>query len=121
MNASPIEHVFAGIPVTDYQRAVAWYELLFGRPPDVVVRDDNESMWQLAEKAWLYIVRDSERAGKSIAAILVTDLESHLSALAGRGIKGFEMETVPGLYRKAVLSDADGNMITIGQNLQAPE
>ena len=42
-----IDHIFAGIAVADYHSALAWYERLLGRPPDVIVTDD-EAMWQVA-------------------------------------------------------------------------
>jgi len=29
-------HVFAGIPVSDYDAAVAWYEQLLGKPPNML-------------------------------------------------------------------------------------
>jgi hypothetical protein len=40
-----ISHVFAGIPVAGYDAALAWYERLLGRPPGVIVAE-NEAMWQ---------------------------------------------------------------------------
>ena len=40
-----VNHVFAGIPVADYDAALAWYERLLGRLPDVIVKE-NEVMWQ---------------------------------------------------------------------------
>lgn len=112
-----IEFVFAGVAVSDYHRALAWYELVFGRAPDVIVREDIEAMWQLRESAWMYIVVDGERAGKSLAAFLVSDLEQELAALSNRGVDVPEMEIAPGLYRKVVLTDPDGNSLTIGQSL----
>jgi hypothetical protein len=118
MSNAAVEFVFAGIAVTNYRRAVTWYAMLFGRPPDVVVRDDIESMWQIKEAAWVYIVQDSERAGKSLVTILVTDLEGHLRDLSDRGIEGWALESVPGLYCKASLTDMDGNTVAFGENLQ---
>jgi hypothetical protein len=38
-----INHVFAGIAVADYVSALVWYNRFFGRPPDVIVTE-NESM-----------------------------------------------------------------------------
>ena len=38
-----INHIFAGIPVADYDAALAWYERLLGRRADVIVTD-NEAM-----------------------------------------------------------------------------
>jgi hypothetical protein len=36
-----IEVLFAGVPVADFPAAVAWSGRLFGRPPDIVVNDEN--------------------------------------------------------------------------------
>lgn len=115
---SAIEYVFAGVAVGNYGSAAAWYALLFGRPPDVIVREGIEAMWQLKDAAWVYVVEDEMRAGKSAVTILVTDLERHLKELAERGIREWEFESVPGLYKKATLTDADGNTVAFGQNLQ---
>jgi hypothetical protein len=38
-----INHIFAGIAVADYDSALAWYTRFFGRPPDVIVAE-NESI-----------------------------------------------------------------------------
>ena len=55
-----INHVFAGIAVADYDSALAWYTRFFGRSPDVIVTE-NESMWQVAETGWIYLVGDANR------------------------------------------------------------
>lgn len=112
-----IDYVFAGIAVADYSNAIQWYERLFGRKPDVVVRDEIEAMWQLKDAAWVYVVRDLERAGTSLLTILVNDLDIFLQGLRERGIDDWILESVPGLYRKATLTDGDGNTVAFGQNL----
>lgn len=115
MKDPTIDHVFAGIPVKDFRKAIVWYTTLFGRPPDVIVRDGIESMWQLADKAWVYVVRDPERAGKSLVTVLVSDLRRHISALSARGIERVREESLPGVYEKAILADDDGNTVTFGE------
>jgi len=40
-----------------------------------------------------------------------------LLSLGGRGLVPGAIETVPGLYRKAVISDPEGNMISLGEDL----
>ncbi len=109
---STVEHLFAGIPVKDYGKALEWYTRIFGRAPDVVVTENRESMWQLREHAWVYIVVDTMRAGNALATILVDDIEAQISALSHRGIRGLDMDIAPGLYRKVELSDGDGNRLT---------
>jgi predicted enzyme related to lactoylglutathione lyase len=112
-----IEHIFAGLPISDFARAVAWYRQLFGRDPDVVVRDDEEVMWQLVDAGWLYIVRDEERAGRGLFTMLVDDLAVEVKDLAARGITIPEMETRPGLFRRVKLTDPDDNVIAVGESL----
>ncbi|HTU80909.1 MAG TPA: VOC family protein [Candidatus Acidoferrales bacterium] len=112
-----VELVFAGVAVSNYRRAAAWYRALLGREPDVIVVDDVECMWQIREGAWIYIVQDVKRAGSSLVTMLVGDLGEHLRELAGRGIEVPPMETKPGLYRKTSFVDPDGNTIAFGESL----
>lgn len=109
-----INHLFAGIAVADYQGALAWYERLFGRPPDVFVHE-HEAMWQVAAAGWIYVVGDPSRAGNPLLTLLVDDLEEHIAALAGRGIAAGAIETAPGLYRRVAITDPEGNTITFAE------
>jgi predicted enzyme related to lactoylglutathione lyase len=111
-----ITEVFAGIPVADYSSAAAWYERLVGRPPDMFP-NDNEAVWRLTDKGWIYVVGDSERAGKALVTVLVDDLEQHVAELGERGLVTEPIETVPGVVRTAVITDADGNQIQFGEPL----
>ncbi len=111
-----INHVFAGIAVADYDSALAWYKRFFGRPPDVIVTE-NESMWHVADTGWIYVVGDTNRAGKALLTLLVDDLEDHVAELGERGLATGAIDTVPGLYRKAVMTDPEGNMISLGEDL----
>lgn len=113
-----MEHVFAGIAVADYRGALRWYEALFGKPPDVIVHEE-ESMWEIVDRAWVYVVRDPGRAGRGLVTILVSNLDSRLSALASRGMAASEVETLPGKYRKAAFTDPEGNMLSFGESLAA--
>jgi catechol 2,3-dioxygenase-like lactoylglutathione lyase family enzyme len=109
-----ITEVFTGIAVADFDAARAWYERLLGRPPDLVP-NENEAAWQLAEAGWIYVVRDRDRAGKALLTLLVDDLEGHVAELAERGIATEPIETVPGVVKKAEITDREGNRITIGE------
>jgi predicted enzyme related to lactoylglutathione lyase len=111
-----INHIFAGIAVADYDSALAWYKRFFGRPPDVIVTE-NEAMWQVADRGWIYVVGDTNRAGKALLTLLVDDLEDHVAELKERGLAPGAIDTVPGLYRKAVITDPEGNMISLGEDL----
>jgi catechol 2,3-dioxygenase-like lactoylglutathione lyase family enzyme len=116
MSGSGVDHLFAGVATADYKTALDWYERLFGRPPDVIVKED-EAMWQVAEAGWVYVIADSRRAGKALLALLVKNLEDHLAILAERGITAGAIETEPGLYRAVIVADPDGSMIKLFEPL----
>jgi len=58
---------------------------------------------------------DATRAGKSLLTLMVDDLEIHVTDLKQKGLETSAIETVPGLYRKAEITDPDGNRVQIGQ------
>jgi predicted enzyme related to lactoylglutathione lyase len=107
--------LFAGVPVANFTSASAWYERLFGRPPDVIPSPGSEVMWQVAETGWVYVVVDPERAGNALVTVAVADLEAHVGELAGRGLAvGPIEEQAPGAF-KAEIADPDGNRIGFAQ------
>lgn len=111
-----INHVFAGIAVANYEKALAWYTRFFGRPPDVIVTE-NEAMWHGTDTGWIYVVGDASRADTALLTLLVDDLDDLVAELGQRGLETSAIETAPGLYRKAVITDPEGNMLSLGQNL----
>jgi catechol 2,3-dioxygenase-like lactoylglutathione lyase family enzyme len=115
-----IKQVFVGVAAAHLDSALAWYERLLGRPPDTIP-NENEAVWQLADTGWIYVVADTDRAGKSLLTLIVDDLEDHVAELPERGHPTGAIDTVPGLYRKAVIIDPEGNMITFGEDLSADD
>jgi hypothetical protein len=106
--------LFAGVAVVDLGSAVAWYARLFNRPPDVPI-NDNEVMWRCADPAWIYVIADRERAGRSIAALCVEDLERTVAEFERRGIACGPIEIVGNAGRKSVVRDPDGNTLNFIQ------
>ena len=102
--------LFAGIPVSDYEAAKPWYERLLGTAPSFNPHA-TESVWELAEHRYLFIVEDVERAGTAIPTVFVDDLDARIAAIASRGIEPDELETYTGKARKAIYRDSDGNEI----------
>jgi catechol 2,3-dioxygenase-like lactoylglutathione lyase family enzyme len=100
MAAMTVTHLFAGIPVSDYEAAVAWYERLLGRPPDVRPHE-TEVMWHVREGASIYVVVDAERAGNALVTLAVDDLGS------------LPTEPGPGGMTMSVVSDPDGNQVKL--------
>ena len=105
--------LYAGIPVSDYEAALPWYERLLGSAPTFVAHA-TEAVWDLAEHSSLFIVEDAERAGYAGHTIIVDDLDALVSEIAGRGIEPAGRETYSNGVRKAIYRDADGNEIGFG-------
>jgi hypothetical protein len=53
----------------------------------------------------------------SALTLLVDDFEDHLAALGERGLATATIDTAPWLFRKAVITDPEGNMITFAEDL----
>ena len=109
-----IDVLFAGVAVAYYHAARAWYERLLGRPPDMIP-NDNEATWRLAVAGWIYVVGDAHRAGKALLTLIVDDLDRHVAELGERGFATGAIETAPGLYRRVVVTDPEGNTITFAE------
>ncbi len=107
-----MEVLFASVPVADLPRAMVWYEQLFGRAADIVP-NESEVMWCVSGNGWLYVISDPERAGRTVVAISVSDLDQLVVDLAGRGIDAGPIEIVGEGARKANVVDADGNVISV--------
>jgi predicted enzyme related to lactoylglutathione lyase len=106
------EMLFAGTPVTDFDVSVDWYTALFGRTADIPVTED-EVMWQFTDTAFLYVLRDPERAGRSVVTVSVPDLDAAVAEAAQRGIAGAPIVRVGTAGRKALFTDPDGNQVAI--------
>jgi len=113
-----INVLFAGVPVAELHAALAWYERLLGGPPDLVP-NESERVWRLTDGGWVYVVEDSERAGRGLLTLIVDDLDVHLAELGGRGIDAGEIEAISETTRKAVIVDPDGNRITLGEDVSS--
>ena len=107
-----IDVLFAGVPVSDLERAIAWYAKLLGRTADIVPHDD-EVMWQCSSAGWLYVVRDPDRAGHSLVTAAVADLDQAVADINARGVTGSPIEPVGDAARKARFTDPDGNEISL--------
>ena len=105
--------LFAGIPVGDYERALAWYGRLLGSEPSFLP-NAIEAVWELAEHRSLFIEVRPEHAGHAMHTIIVDDLEARVREIADRGIEPAEDETYSNGVRKVTYRDLDGNEIGFG-------
>jgi len=115
--ASEIEVLFAAVSVADFDGALDWYTRLFGRAPDITVHE-TEVMWRILEGAWLYVVLDRDRAGKSVVTLSVGDLDTTAARIAARGVRTDSFEQVGDAGRKATFRDPDGNVISFAEVYQ---
>lgn len=105
--------LFAGIPVTDYAAALAWYERLLGFPPTFFATD-TEAVWELAEHRWVFIEQRPEHAGHAMHTILVADLDALVAQIADRGLDPAKRETYSNGVRKITYRDPEGNEFGFG-------
>jgi catechol 2,3-dioxygenase-like lactoylglutathione lyase family enzyme len=105
--------LFAGLPVSDYERALEWYPRLLG---DLETFDphDTERVWTLAEHRYVYVVLHRERAGRALVTLFVDDLDGFVAAAASRGVEPSKRETYDNGVRKVTYLDPDGNEIGVG-------
>ena len=105
--------LYAGIPVSDYAAALAWYQRLLGSPPTFVA-SDTEAVWELAEHRSLVIEQRPEHAGHAMQTVFVDDFDARLAQIADRGLEPTKRETYANGVRKAIYLDPDGNEIGFG-------
>ena len=105
--------LFAGIPITDYTAALAWYEQLLGAPP-AFIPNDIEAVWELAEHRYMYIEQRPAHAGHAKHTIFVADLDGIVAQIAVRGLDPAAQETYANGVRKITYRDPDGNEIGFG-------
>jgi catechol 2,3-dioxygenase-like lactoylglutathione lyase family enzyme len=105
--------LFAGLPVSDLQRALRWYEQLLGAEP-AFFPNDREAVWEVGEHRYVYIIDLPEHAGHSLTTLIVDDLDERVAGIGARGIKPDEVEEYDNGVRKVIYRDPDGNEIGFG-------
>ncbi len=84
--------LFAGVAVSDYQRALPWYERLLGCEP-AFFPNATEAVWELAGHRYLYIKELPEHAGHALHTVFADDLDERVESLGARGIEPASQET----------------------------
>lgn len=107
-----IEHVLGVVPVTDIQRADAWYEALFGRPAD------NRPMpslveWQVTDTGWVQLTDDPDRAGSAQLNLAVDDLAATKQEISERGLLPGDTVSANKGVELSAIDDPDGNVVTL--------
>jgi catechol 2,3-dioxygenase-like lactoylglutathione lyase family enzyme len=110
---SAITHLFAGVPVSDLDASIEWYTRFFGRPPDR--RVGEEILWEIDERAWLFIEPNAARAGSGRITLGVSGLDALLERLTARRIEHEAIETYSNGVRHVNIPDPDGNSIAFAE------
>jgi catechol 2,3-dioxygenase-like lactoylglutathione lyase family enzyme len=105
--------LFAGMPVSDLDRAKEWYSRLLGAEPSFLP-NDTEAVWTLEDERHVYVVVDEQRAGGGHLTLFVEDLERRAKSIHERGIEPTTDETYGNGVRKLEYHDPDGNQVGIG-------
>jgi glyoxylase I family protein len=106
------EHLFAGVPVADLDRARTFYERLLGRPADLIP-NDREAAWQVRGGAWIVLIAGEAALGATQHTLLVADLDAFLDAARERGIEPGSVEPVGEGMRQSIVVDPDGNRLKV--------
>jgi catechol 2,3-dioxygenase-like lactoylglutathione lyase family enzyme len=107
------DDLFAGIPVSDLQRALEWYQRLWNAEPSFLP-NETEAVWGVVEHGWMFIEHRPEHAGHAMHTVFVEDLDARVAEIAARGIEPVERETYDKGVQKVTYRDPDGNEIGFG-------
>jgi catechol 2,3-dioxygenase-like lactoylglutathione lyase family enzyme len=110
---SAITHLYAGVPVSDLEASIDWYTRFFGRRPDSRVGD--EILWEIDDRAWLFIEPSAARAGAGRITLAVVGLDALLERLADQRIEHEPVETYSNGVRHVNVPDPDGNAIAFAE------
>lgn len=114
--AVALNDIAAAVATDRFDESLAWYTRLFGREPDLRPVE-GVAEWQVTATAWLQLVTDADRAGRSAVRFGVDDLAQTTRALAGLGVDVPEPQVIADLVAVVDVSDPDGNEASFVQEL----
>lgn len=117
--------VYAVLPASDLERARTWYREKLGMTP---AREDGAAWYRCGEETW-FILTPSQYAGtaqNTAAGFTVTDIESVMADLRGRGVEFLEYDMgemgrtengllTVGSVKAAWFKDSEGNIVELSQ------
>jgi hypothetical protein len=110
--------IAAVVATRDYFTARSWYSRLIGRDPDLEPID-GVAEWQIAATAWLQLVEDPERAGRSAVRFGVGNLDAQIAELNDAGIATGEPLVIADLVKIVDIADPDGNEVSFVADIPA--
>ncbi|HVR30618.1 MAG TPA: VOC family protein [Thermoanaerobaculia bacterium] len=112
-NLPKIDNALASLAVGDFDRAVGWYERLFGRPADATPMPDLAE-WRFPRGGWLQVYAGPERAGRGSCTLAVSDLDAVRAHLEAIGVALGDQPATPQV-RTIMIRDPDGNSIAFAE------
>ena len=100
------------VPVSNYEKALAWYSKWLGEPDEIPMEGMAE--WEITANAWLQLDASSELSDKANLVIGVNDVSACRNALLAAGVdatKIIDYEVV----KVCDVFDPDGNRISFAQ------
>ena len=111
-----IRNAIASVAVDDMSAAVAWYEQLFGRPPDSRPMAELAE-WKFERGGWLQLYQSPERAGTASLTLSVSDLDEQVANLRKLGVHAGQ-PLVSEQTKVVMIEDPDGNSIAFVEVLE---
>ena len=105
--------LFAGVAVSDLQRAITWFDSFLG-DVESFEPNDTERVWTVSEHRHVYVELQPEHAGHSMVTLFVDDFDGFVDAVAERGVEPESQETYENGVHKAIYRDPDGNEVGVG-------
>ncbi len=109
--------IAAVVATRDFASALSWYRGLIGRDPDLEPVD-NVAEWQITDTAWLQVVEDPDRAGRTAVRFGVDNLDIQIAELTAAGITPGELMVVTDMVKVVDVADPDGNEVSFVQDLR---
>ncbi|OBF93076.1 glyoxalase [Mycobacterium sp. 852002-51152_SCH6134967] len=116
--AGKFNDIAAVVATGDFVAARSWYCEVMGRGPDLEPIE-GVAEWQITATAWLQLMEDHARAGRSAVRIGVDDLDAQTAELAKLGVETGEVVVIAGLVKVLDVADPDGNEVSFVQDLGA--
>jgi predicted enzyme related to lactoylglutathione lyase len=114
----PVNDIAAVVATRDFATARSWYSHVLGRDPDLEPMD-GVAEWQITATAWLQLVEDAERAGKSAVRFGVSDLAAQIAELNDAGIATAEPVVIADMVTVVDIADPDGNEVSYVEDISA--
>lgn len=108
--------IAAVVATRDFTAARAWYSRLIGREPDLEPIE-LVAEWQIAATAWLQLMEDADRAGKTAVRLGVDSVAAQTVELNELGIETGEPVVIAGMVSVLDITDPDGNEVSFVEEL----